>query len=73
MDRWPNLTVEVLPGRDHILQALRSQRDAHLALDCALERELERLKRDPFWEPSRREQPDARPNERPIGRGLRRT
>jgi pimeloyl-ACP methyl ester carboxylesterase len=43
MDRWPNLTIEVLPGRDHILQALRSQRDAHLALDCALERELERL------------------------------
>jgi alpha-beta hydrolase superfamily lysophospholipase len=43
VDRWPNLTLEFLPGREHILQALRSQRDAHLALDRALERELARL------------------------------
>jgi alpha-beta hydrolase superfamily lysophospholipase len=42
MDRWPNLTLEVLPGREHILQTLRSQRAAHLALDRALERALER-------------------------------
>jgi alpha-beta hydrolase superfamily lysophospholipase len=40
--RWPNLTLEVLPGREHILQTLRSQRAAHLALDRALERALER-------------------------------
>jgi pimeloyl-ACP methyl ester carboxylesterase len=59
MDRWPNLTLELLPGREHILQALRSQRNAHLALDRALQRELERLHRNRSWEPSRAEEPDA--------------
>jgi alpha-beta hydrolase superfamily lysophospholipase len=47
MDRWPNLTLEVLSGREHILQALGSQHEAHFALDCALERELARMRRDP--------------------------
>ena len=39
-DRWPNVTFEFIPGRDHTLRPIESQRRAHEALDRALEREL---------------------------------
>ena len=41
-DRWPNLALELLPGRDHTLRPAYSQRRAHDALDRALEHELAR-------------------------------
>jgi hypothetical protein len=43
-DRWPNLALELLPGRDHTLRPAYSQRGAHDALDRALEHELDRVK-----------------------------
>jgi pimeloyl-ACP methyl ester carboxylesterase len=43
-DRWPNLALELLPGRDHTLRPAYSQRRAHDALDRALEHELDRVK-----------------------------
>jgi len=44
-DRWPNLEVDLIPGRDHTLRPLYSQRHAHDALDRALDRELASLSR----------------------------
>jgi pimeloyl-ACP methyl ester carboxylesterase len=35
-DRWPNITFEFIPGEDHILQSLASQRQVHASLDRAL-------------------------------------
>jgi alpha-beta hydrolase superfamily lysophospholipase len=37
-DRWPNVTLELIAGRDHTLRPPASQRGAHEALDRALER-----------------------------------
>jgi alpha-beta hydrolase superfamily lysophospholipase len=39
-DRWPNVTVDFIPGRIHTLRPFASQRAAHEAFDRALEREL---------------------------------
>ena len=39
-DRWPNLELALVPGRDHTLRSLYSQQHAHDALDRALDREL---------------------------------
>ena len=39
-DRWPNLELDLISGRDHTLRPLYSQRHAHEALDRALDREL---------------------------------
>lgn len=41
--RWPNLTIEAIPSRDHLFRALWLQRHVHAALDRALERTLERV------------------------------
>jgi len=41
-DHWPNVTFEFIPGRDHTLRPIESQRRAHELLDRALERELGR-------------------------------
>jgi hypothetical protein len=38
--RWPNLTVETLPSRNHMFRALWLQRQVHHALDQGLERVL---------------------------------
>ncbi len=43
-DRWPNLELELLPGRDHTLRPAYSQRRAHDVLDQALEHQLDRVK-----------------------------
>ena len=40
--RWPNLTVERSPPRDHMFRALWLQRRVHESLDRALERALDR-------------------------------
>jgi pimeloyl-ACP methyl ester carboxylesterase len=45
-DRWPNMGCDFIPGHDHILRPLESQRLAHEALDRALERELRRVSDD---------------------------
>ncbi|MGA9874561.1 MAG: alpha/beta fold hydrolase [Solirubrobacteraceae bacterium] len=42
LDRWPNVTLRLIPGRDHTLRPYESQRSAHKALDLALNRELRR-------------------------------
>jgi dienelactone hydrolase len=39
-EHWPNLTLQLIPGRDHALRPLYSQRDAERALDQALDSEL---------------------------------
>jgi pimeloyl-ACP methyl ester carboxylesterase len=39
-ERWPNLELDLIPGRDHTLRPLYSQEHAHEALDHALDREL---------------------------------
>jgi alpha-beta hydrolase superfamily lysophospholipase len=39
-NRWPNLTVEQLPTRDHMFRAVWLQRHVHQSLDAALERVL---------------------------------
>jgi alpha-beta hydrolase superfamily lysophospholipase len=36
LDRWPNMTVERLPGRDHTLRPRPMQEQAHAALDQML-------------------------------------
>ncbi|MFI5037852.1 MAG: hypothetical protein ACHP93_05180 [Solirubrobacterales bacterium] len=41
-ERWPNLELDLLPGRDHTLRPANSQRRAHDVLDRALEQELAR-------------------------------
>lgn len=40
LGRWPNLTVEQMPGNDHLLWQLESQHQLHHAVDEALERTL---------------------------------
>lgn len=42
LDRWPNVELSLLAGRDHTLRPPESQRDADAALDRALDRELQR-------------------------------
>jgi len=46
--RRENVTFEMLPGTDHLLRPLHAQRQAHAALDGALERELRRIPERPF-------------------------
>jgi len=41
-ERWPNVRLELIPGRDHTLRPHYSQQRAHEALDRALDRELSR-------------------------------
>jgi alpha-beta hydrolase superfamily lysophospholipase len=41
-ERWPNIKLELLPGRDHTLRPHYSQERAHEALDRALDRALAR-------------------------------
>jgi hypothetical protein len=41
-ERWPNVKLELIPGRDHTLRPHYSQERAHEALDRALDRELAR-------------------------------
>jgi hypothetical protein len=36
LDRWPNMTIEFIPGHIHTLRPLQSQEAAHDALDRAL-------------------------------------
>jgi pimeloyl-ACP methyl ester carboxylesterase len=43
MDRWPNVGFDFIPGQDHLLRPLVSQRFAHEALDRALDEELRRV------------------------------
>ncbi len=38
--RWPNIELDVVPGRHHTLRSTESQQRAHEALDRALKREL---------------------------------
>jgi alpha-beta hydrolase superfamily lysophospholipase len=45
-ERWPNVGFDFIPGHDHILRPIESQRLAHEALDRALERELRRVADD---------------------------
>jgi hypothetical protein len=42
-DRWPNVEFALIPGRDHALRPVESQRCAHDHLDLALDQELQRL------------------------------
>lgn len=39
-ERWPNIALQLLPGRDHALRPIESQRAAHSVLERALEQEL---------------------------------
>jgi hypothetical protein len=39
-ERWPNLTVERIPSRDHTFRALWLQRHVHESLDRALDQVL---------------------------------
>jgi alpha-beta hydrolase superfamily lysophospholipase len=41
-ERWPNMRLELIPGRDRTLRPHYSQERAHEALDRALDRELSR-------------------------------
>jgi alpha-beta hydrolase superfamily lysophospholipase len=41
--RWPNVGFDFIPGQDHLLRPLASQRFAHGALDRALDEELRRV------------------------------
>jgi alpha-beta hydrolase superfamily lysophospholipase len=45
-ERWPNVGFDFIPGHDHILRPIESQRLAHEALDRALDRELQRVADD---------------------------
>jgi dienelactone hydrolase len=40
LGEWPNLTVEQMPGNDHLLWRLESQHQLHQAVDEALQRTL---------------------------------
>jgi alpha-beta hydrolase superfamily lysophospholipase len=42
LGRWPNLTLERIPSRDHMFRALWLQQRVHASLDRALERVLAR-------------------------------
>jgi hypothetical protein len=42
LDRWPNLQLGVLPGRDHTLRPVEAQSRARELLDSALDREIAR-------------------------------
>jgi alpha-beta hydrolase superfamily lysophospholipase len=42
LDRWPNISVEFLPGRVHTLRPYAAQRRAHESLDRALDEVLQR-------------------------------
>jgi alpha-beta hydrolase superfamily lysophospholipase len=42
MDRWPNVSFDLVPGQDHLMKSPTAQRSAHEALDRALEQELQR-------------------------------
>ncbi len=46
LDRWPNVGFDLLPGFDHSLRPLESQRNAEAALDSALDAELRRAPDD---------------------------
>ena len=41
LDRWPNLEVQTLPGRDHTFRPIVAQRGVHAMLDRELTRLLE--------------------------------
>jgi pimeloyl-ACP methyl ester carboxylesterase len=43
LDRWPNVRLDLIPGRVHTLRPLRSQQSAHEAFDRALNSELQRI------------------------------
>jgi hypothetical protein len=43
LDRWPNLTLELLPGSYHTLRQVGVQQATHQVLDEAMTRELARL------------------------------
>lgn len=45
LGEWPNLELELVPGRDHTLRPLWMQPHAHEVVDRALVRELERAAR----------------------------
>ncbi len=42
LHRWPNVSIEVIPSRDHVCRALWIQRYLHERFDVALDRVLER-------------------------------
>lgn len=43
LDRRPNMSLELIPDRDHTLRPFQAQRAAHRALDRALDEELRRV------------------------------
>jgi pimeloyl-ACP methyl ester carboxylesterase len=43
LDRWPNLTLERIPTRDHMFRAIWLQQRVHESMDRALERTLARM------------------------------
>jgi alpha-beta hydrolase superfamily lysophospholipase len=43
LDRWPNLTLERIPTRDHMFRAMWLQQRVHESMDRALERTLARV------------------------------
>ena len=45
LDRWPNVSVELIPGRVHTLRPLQAQQGANEALDRALAEMLQRTGR----------------------------
>lgn len=52
LDRWPNITLELIEGRDHTLRPFVSQSAAHAAVDRALERMVEATGSDHGLEPA---------------------
>jgi pimeloyl-ACP methyl ester carboxylesterase len=47
LERWPNLTLELLPGSHHTLRQVDVQQATHQVLDEAMTRELARLELEP--------------------------
>jgi hypothetical protein len=43
LDRRPDMSLELIPDRDHTLRPFQAQRAAHRALDRALDEELRRV------------------------------